>query len=315
MSNCKCTSSGMPLGQAPLDSVIKDFKKILFKEKLNADGSIPFLDMSGAAGSYDAPYWATYLQAANPQDRYFVTGYIDDVTPETQDGEYLETSNKVEFQITPEYIQVTMKVFGSEGVGSSTDLMRRYERLLCLDLGINIIDGCDHLVGQFDDDKMKLIPINSMKIKPMPAVKGESIAHIEVSFRIPPTFRWSNVDVFVPNEEAGDLSLSELRAVVPLNLVSVTTTDASADVDVTIYQSTSTYASGQTQVGTPHVSLVAGDFTVTVNGAPVVVSSLVNNMDGTYTLTLASALATADVVVISATQAGYELAPVTTVVA
>lgn len=314
MSSCKCTSSGITLGQSPLDTVIKDFKRILFKERLNSDGSIPYLDMSGAAGSYDAAYWAQYLQAANMQNRYFVTGYIDDVTPETQDGEYLETSNKVEFQITPEYIQVTMKIFGSEGVGSSTDLLRRYERLLCLDLGINIIDGCDHLVGQFDNDEMRLIPINSLRVVPRPAVKGESIAHIEVLFRIPPTFRWSNVDVFVPDEDAGDLSLSELRAVVPLNLISVTTADASADVDVNIYQSTSTYASGQTQVGTPHISLIAGDFTVTVNGTPVVVSSLLNNMDGTYTLTLASALATADVVVISATQAGFELAPVTTIV-
>lgn len=314
MSGCKCTSSGVPLGQSSGDVVLKAAKKILFKERLNSDGSIPALDLSGNVGTYTAQWWAQYLQAPNMRDRYFVTPYIDDVTPETQDAEYLETSNKVEFEITPNYIQWTMKVFGSEGVGASTDLMRRFERLKCLNLGMLIIDDCDHLAGEVVGDEMRLIPIDSLRVVPRPAVKGESVAYIEVSFRIGVNFKWSSLDVFMPNEDAGDLSLSEIFPVVPLSAINITTADTSADVDVTIYQSTSAYASGQTQVGTPHLSLVAGDFTVTKNGAPVVVSSLVNNMDGTYTLTLASALATADVVVISATQAGYELALVTVVV-
>lgn len=309
---CDCTAGGANLGQANCDAVLGSVNKMLFKQRLNANGTIPFIDFSGDAGDFDAAFWATYLQANPMQNRYIVGADVDDYEFDMQDQETQETANKVAYKIRDGYTQVTYNVFGAKG--ASLSLFNRYKQLECGSWGINPIDDMGQIAGAVSGDEMRLIPINSAQVKYGAQQNSGQVAHVMITFRVPHTFDFGTVRLFQPNVTAGDLDLLEVAPIVPLKAFDIAAADASADVDITVFQESTQLISGNTTTGQPQVGMVAANFTVLRNGSPIVVSSLVETADGVYTLTLASVNSTLDVLEISAVQTGFELAAVTEVV-
>jgi len=301
---CDCTTGAKNLGQANCDAVLASMNRVLFKQRLNADGSIPVIDFSGAAGTHTPAFWQDYLQATPLVNRYIVGTDVDDFEFEMQDREVLETANKVEYTIHDGHIEVKYNVFGAKG--ASIDLFDRYKQLECGKWGINIIDDAGQLAGPMSGKDMGLITINSVQVKYGAQANSGTIAHVMIMFRIPFTFNWGSVKLFQPNVAAGDLDLLEVMPIVPLNLEITNATDGSADVDVTVFQSGSGFASGAGQSGQPQNALTDANFTVTVDGAAVVVASVMDVADGVYTLTLAAAVATGNVIQVQAVAQGFE---------
>jgi ketosteroid isomerase-like protein len=301
---CDCTTGAKNLGQANCDAVLASMNRVLFKQRLNADGSVPVIDFSGAVGTHDATWWETYLQATPLVNRYIVGTDVDDFEFEMQDRETLETANKVEYTIHDGHIEVSYNVFGAKG--ASIDLYDRYKQLECGKWGINIIDDAGQLAGSMNGTDMGLIPINSVQVKYGAQANSGTIAHVMISFRIPFTFNWGSVKLFQPNVAEGDLDLLEVMPIVPLVLNITNATDASADVDVTVFQSGSGFASGAGQSGQPQIALTAANFTVTVDGVSATVATATETADGVYTLTLAAPVATGNVIQAQAVATGFE---------
>jgi len=309
MSNClSCKLEGTNLGQAQGDRAIKSIDKFVFKRKTNQDGSIPSIPLTGAAGSFDAAFWAAYFQANPNANRYFPTGNIDDFDQVPQDHEWMETANAIQYKIRDGHIEFEFNVFGSPN-GASISAFKRYKSMLeCGDLVFYMIDDCGHLVGSYDSQNvaMKGIPMNSVQVLMMPTKNSGEVAHINVKFRVSHTFAWESLGVFLPDVAAGDFDLSEVAPIVPLNLSGIAATDASADVDVVVFQEATQISSGNGQAGIPMVGLIPANFVVTRNGAPVVVSSVTENADGDYTITLATANTTGDVLTVQVVAQGFE---------
>jgi len=301
---CDCTSGAKNLGQANCDAVLASIDKILFKQRLNADGSIPAIDFAPANAPFNAAYLATYLQATPMRNRYIVAANVDDYEFEMNDREVVETANSREYKVRDGHIQVTYNVYGA--VGSSISLYSRYKQLECGEWGINPIDDKGQLAGVLDGTDMKLIPINSVQVKYGAQQNSGQVAHVMITFRIPHTFDWGSVRLFQPDVEAGDLNLSEIMPIVPLNLSGIAATDSSADVDVVVFQEATQISSGNGQAGIPMVGLIPANFVVTRNGSPVVVSSVTENADGDYTITLATANTTGDVLTVQVVAQGFE---------
>jgi hypothetical protein len=273
---------------------------------LNADGSIPAIDFDPTNAPFDAAYLATYLQATPLQNRYIVGAGVDDYEFEMNDREVVETANAVEYKVRDGHIQVTYNIFGA--TGASISLYNRYKQLECGNWGINPIDDKGQLAGVLDGTDMKLIPINSVQVKYGAQQNTGQVAHVMITFRIPHTFDWGSVRLFQPDVAAGDMDLSEVMPIVPLNLSGIAATDSSADVDVTVFQEATQFNSGNAQAGIPMVGLIPANFVVTRNGSPVVVSSVSETADGVYEITLASANSTADVLTIQVVATGFESA-------
>jgi hypothetical protein len=301
---CECGSGGKNLGQSVCDLILASANTMLFKERLNADGAVAKIDFS--TGPFNQAFWDDYLLALPKRNRYIVAGGVDDYEFEMQERESLETANAVEYKIRDGHIDVTYHVFGSKG--ASTRLFQKYKALECLNLGINIIDDNGSLAGVQDGTDMLLIPIDSTQVRYGAQQNSGQVAHVIVQFRIPHTFDFGSVRLWQPDLST-DLDLLDIRPIVDVLSSGLTATDGSAAVGITLNLDSS-YFNGQ-----PFVGQSASNFTVTVNGSPVAVSSVAETSDGVYVLTLASAVATADVVVINLASSNFEMTPATITVA
>jgi hypothetical protein len=308
---CECSQGGKNLGQANCDAVLASWHKNLFKQRLDADGTPASIDFSGATGTFNPLFWGN-LTGANPmQNRYLVSKPIDDFEFEMQERENVETANGVQYTVRDGNIHVMYHIFVA-----STELYQRYKALECGNWGIMIVDDNGRLAGDLDESNqsMSLIPINSVSVRYANTANSGTVSHLIVEFRIPHTFDWGSVRLFQPNIAAGDMDLMDLMPTVPLGANTIVATDASDEVTINITENASQFLSGAPTSGIPFTGLVNTNFTVLRNGSPVVVSSVTQTTFGTYELTLATANASNDVLVISASVQGFELAPVTVVV-
>jgi hypothetical protein len=309
MGNClTCKLQGTNLGQDAADYVIRSIDKLVIKAELNANGSVPFIPLSGAAGSYNSSFWQTYFQAQNLKNRYFVTGNIDDYANTPQEHEFVETANAIQYKARDGFTEVEFNVFGSPK-GASISAFRRYKALMeCGQVGVMMIDDCGALVGAHDTsaNTLKLIPIDSVQVLPMPTLNSGQVAHINVKFRIPHYFDHGTLTAFIPNTTAGDLDLSTVSPIVPLKVTNIAAADASDVVTFNVFAEATQVNAGNSQAGLPQVGVIAANVTVTRNGAPVVVSALTDLADGNYSATLASNNTTGDDLTVQVVQPGYE---------
>lgn len=301
---CECGSGGENLGQAVCDAILASANTMLFKERLNADGTVAKIDFS--AGPFNQAFWDTYLQATPKRNRYIVGSGVDDYEFEMNERENLETANAVQYKIRNGHIDVTYHVFGAKG--ASTRLFQKYKSLECLNLGVNIIDDNGRLAVVQDGTDALLIPIDSMQVRYGAQTNGGQVAHVIVQFRIPHTFNFGSVRLFQPDLST-DLDLLDIRPILDVFSSDLTATNASADVGITLTQDSSLFS------GLPFVGQGVSNFGVTINGAAGVVSSVTESSDGVYVLTLSAPVVTTDVVVISLLASGFEMSPASITVA
>lgn len=301
---CVCTAGGENLGQSVCDAILMSANKLLFKEKLNADGAVAGIDFS--TSPFDQTAWDAYLQASPLKNRYLLGDGVDDYSFEMNEREAVETANAVSYKVRDGHIDVTYNIFGSRG--ASTRLFQKYKALECLNLGINIIDDKGQVAGVEDGDNLRLIPIDSLQVRYGAQQNSGQIAHVIVQFRIPHTFDFGTVRLY----QAGtaDLNPLDLRPIINLEGEFANTpvaTDTTLDLKIGVDSAKFGFD--------PYVGMGASNFTVTVDGTPNVVTAVAETADGEYTLTLTSAVASAEVVVVNAVLSGYEMSPLTVTIA
>jgi hypothetical protein len=292
---CECNAGGKNLGQANCDAILVSWNKALFKERVNANGTIPSIDFS--TGPFNAAFWATYLQATPMRNRYILGDSIDDFEFEMNERESLDTANGVSYKIRDGHIDVTYKILGTKG--ASIKLFNKYKALECLNLGINVIDDKGQVAGPVDatGENMLLIPIDSLQVRYGATQNSGDLAHVIVTFRIPHTFDWGSVRIFQP--EAADLNPLELRPIVDV------TGSLSAAAGTTIV---ATLTQDATQLGgQPLVGLGLANFTATVNGSPETLVAVSETADGVYSITTTTTLVSTDVVTVSLVAPGFEM--------
>lgn len=300
---CECNAGGKNLGQANCDAILASWNKALFKERINADGSVAEIDFS--SGPFNQAFWDTYLQASPMRNRYILGDAIDNFEFEMNERESLETANAVEYKIRDGHIDITYHVFGTKG--ASIKLFSKYKALECLTLGINVIDDKGQVAGPVDaaEEKMRLIPIDSLQVRYGATQNSGELAHVIVEFRIPHTFDWGSVRIFQPG--AADISPLELRPIVDVN------GSLAVAAGTTI---TATLSQDATQLGgQPFVGLGLANFTATVNGSPETLVAVVETADGVYSITTTSTLVSTDVVTLDLVAQGFEMPTLTETVA
>jgi hypothetical protein len=301
---CVCTAGGENLGQSVCDAILMSANKMLFKEKLNADGSVAGIDFSTSPFNQSA--WDAYLQATPLKNRYLLGDGVDDYSFEMNEREAVETANAVSYKVRDGHIDVTYNIFGTRG--ASTRLFQKYKALECLNLGINIIDDKGQVAGVEDGNNLRLIPIDSLQVRYGAQQNSGQIAHVIVTFRIPHTFDFGTVRLY----QAGtaDVNPLDLRPIINLEGEFATTPVAlDTTLDVKIGVDSAKFGFD------PYVGMGVSNFTVTVDGSPNVVTAVAETADGRYTLTLTSALSSAEVVVVNAVLSGYEMSPLTDTIA
>lgn len=301
---CECTAGGENLGQSVCDAILASANKMLFKEKLNADGTAAGIDFS--TSPFDLTAWNTYLQATPMKNRYLLGDGVDDYSFEMNEREAVETANAVSYKVRDGHIDVTYNIFGTKG--ASTKLFQKYKALECLNLGINIIDDKGQVAGVEDGDNLRLIPIDSMQVRYGAQLNSGQIAHVIVTFRIPHTFDFGTVRLY----QAGtaDYSPLDLRPIVDLEGEFATTpanTDTTLDVKIGIPSSKFGFD--------PYTGLATSNFTVTADGTPNVVTAVSETADGEYTLTLTSAVSTGEVIAVALDVTNYEMTPFSVTIA
>jgi hypothetical protein len=300
---CECNAGGKNLGQANCDAILASWNKALFKERINADGSVAEIDFS--SGPFNQSFWDTYLQASPMRNRYILGDAIDNFEFEMNERESLETANAVEYKIRDGHIDITYHVFGTKG--ASIKLFSKYKALECLTLGINVIDDKGQVAGPVDaaEEKMRLIPIDSLEVRYGATQNSGELAHVIVTFRIPHTFDWGSVRIFQP--EAADISPLELRPIVDVN------GSLAVAAGTTI---TATLSQDATQLGgQPLVGLGLANFTATVNGSSETLVAVSETADGVYSITTTTTLVSTDVVTLDLVAQGFEMPTLTETVA
>jgi hypothetical protein len=301
---CECTAGGNNLGQAVCDAVLQSWNKTLFKERLNANGTIPKLAFTTTVGAKDLAFWNTYLQASPFRNRYILGDGIDDFEFEHNEREAVETANAVSYKVRDGHIDVTYNVFGSKG--ASTKLYSKYKALECLNLGINIIDDAGQVAGPVDSaDDMLLIPIDSLQVRYGAQQNSGQIAHIIVEFRIPFTFDWGSVRIF-QYDKSTDINPLDLRPIVDVN--GTLTASAGTTIEATLKLDSSQIG------GHPLVGLGLANFTATLNGSSETLVAVTETADGVYSITTTSTLASSDVVALTLVASGFEMPVITATV-
>ena len=239
-------------------------------------------------------------------NRYLLGDGVDDYEFEMNERESVETANAVSYKVRDGHIDVTYNIFGVRG--ASTRLFQKYKALECLNLGINMIDDKGQVAGVQDGDVLRLIPIDSLQVRYGAQQNSGQIAHVVVTFRIPHTFDFGSVRLYQAG--SADVNPLDLRPIINLEgefAVTPVATDTTLAVKVGVDSAKFGFD--------PYVGMGASNFTVTVNGTPNVVIASPETAPGEYTLTLTSALASSDVVVVNAVLSGYEMSPLTVTIA
>jgi hypothetical protein len=297
MAFCDCSVGGHNLGQSPCDPILASANKILFKSKLDANGDIAGIDFASGNAPFDASFWADYLQASPLRNRYLLGADVDDYGFEMNDSERVETANKVSYEVHKGHIDVTYNVYTPKG--ASTKLFQKYKSLECGNLGINIIDDKGQVAGVQDGDIMRLIPIDSLEVKFAPTQNSGTVSHLIIMFRIPLTFDFGTVRLF--QFGSADLNPLDMMPIVDVVGSDLAGTNSSAVMTLKVGFDSAKFGFD------PFTGLLATNFTATRGGSPIVVSSIVETADGEYSLTLASANTTADVMVVNLVANGYEM--------
>lgn len=282
MGKCKCLSGGSNLGKSTCDPILQSANRFLFKERVNADGSIPAIDFSPSP--FTESDWETHTQATPLRNRYLLATNVDDYSWDNTEAEEVETANAVNYKVRDGHTEVTYNLYDA-----TFKQYDKFKALECLKLGINIVDDAGQVAGKYlTDDTLGLIPIDSFRVRKQATANSGQIAHLVITFRIPHTFDLGSIAIYKPAD--ADYSALDLLAISDLIASDLVATALSAVITVNI-------GNDSTLLGfDPYVGLVNTNFNITVDGTPATISTVTETADGEYSIELSTAVASGEVV-------------------
>lgn len=286
MGKCKCLAGGSNLGKSNCDPILQSANRFLFKERVNADGSTPLIDFSPSP--FQESDWETYTQATPLRNRYLLAVNVDDYEAEQSEAEEVETANAVNYKVRDGVTEVTYHLYDATFKQYS-----KFKSLECLNLGINIVDDAGQVAGKYvSDDELGLITIDSFRVRKQMTTNSGNVSHLIITFRIPHTFNLGEIAIYKPAD--ADFSALDLLAISDLIASNLDATDASAIVTVNV-------GNDSTLLGfDPYIGLIDTNFTITVDGTPATIVDVTETADGEYSIELNAAVATGEVVSLTA---------------
>lgn len=282
MGKCKCLAGGSNLGKSNCDPILQSANRFLFKERVNADGSIPLIDFSPSP--FQESDWETYTQATPLRNRYLLAVNVDDYEAEQSEAEEVETANAVNYKVREGVTEVTYHLYDATFKQYS-----KFKSLECLNLGINIVDDAGQVAGKYaSETELGLIPIDSFRVRKQMTTNSGNVAHLIITFRIPHTFNLGDIAIYKPEDV--DYSALDLLAISDLIATDLVATATSAIVTVNI-------GNDSTLLGfDPYIGLVSANFDFTVDGTPATIVDVTETANGEYSIEFNAAVAAAEVV-------------------
>lgn len=282
MGKCKCLAGGSNLGKSNCDPILQSANRFLFKERVNADGSIPLIDFSPSP--FQESDWETYTQATPLRNRYLLAVNVDDYEAEQSEAEEVETANAVNYKVREGVTEVTYHLYDA-----TFKQYIKFKSLECLNLGINIVDDAGQVAGKYaSETELGLIPIDSFRVRKQMTTNSGNVAHLIITFRIPHTFNLGDIAIYKPEDV--DYSALDLLAISDLIATDLVATATSAIVTVNI-------GNDSTLLGfDPYIGLVSANFDFTVDGTPATIVDVTETANGEYSIEFNAAVAAAEVV-------------------
>jgi hypothetical protein len=298
---CKCTAGGKNLGKSPCDPILLSVNRILFKERANADGSIPKIDFSGSP--FTESNWNNLIKATPMRNRYLLGIAVDDYEFEEQEAETVESANGIERTIRDGFVQVSYNIYDA-----TFKLYERFKALECLSLGVHLIDDAGQVAGMetADADKLGLVPIDSFRVRKAATQNSGVVAHLIVTFRIPHTVNLGSIRIWKP--EGADFNPLDLLPISDLEVTDLAATDSSAIVTFKVGNKSTLFGFDA------FVGLTKDNVTITVDGVAATIDDLEETAQGTYSAELSAAVSSAEVVAVTEIDVnGFELTEIASV--
>jgi hypothetical protein len=252
------------------------------------DGTANFLDLTSAL-----PTWSDLINEADASKRWFPLPYFENVELPKADSQFEEAaSGRMVF------LRQGKRSFAGElwAEDSSPTLLSKMQNNRCVDFGVYIIDVNGNLIGSKVGTGLYPIPVDNPSFDPKYMFATDSTtSKIMVAFDFDRLFDEGTMYMITPTE-AG-INFNDLTGLIDVNFNNPVVT-----VDQLVADLALDYGTALNPI--KFVGAAPADFAITINGAPAVLSGVVEGPDGTYEFGFTAA--TSDAVVITIVKDGYD---------
>ena len=290
MAQCNCDSGLFNLQSADCLAKPSIIRKFAFVEYYKSDGTVNGIDLNSAFGETEID---ALLAQTNPKLRWFLSDEISNFVTERADPN-TETIDNVNYILSQ-----GIRTMSGDFLASSTELAKKINSNNCVTMGVFLIDDNNQIAGIHSRDGF------------LDPIKLEKNAFGKVVFATESNiFKVSYSSTWGKNVLDGNLKVlaTSVEFDSKKGLIDVSSSATSAAVT----SLTASYAINNGSAnGIPLTGLVSGDFTVynETADASVTITTAVEDPDGTYLLSFTAQTA-ADVLRVSATKAGFDIATV-----
>lgn len=295
MEVCDCNAGLQNLGRpgcVPIQSVTSS---IILVPAKNSAGIRNGIDLGAAL-----PVWSDLVNHTDPSMRWFPMPAFEDVTWPKADSIKAEAASGRTAKLRDGKRSYIGDLWEED---SSPTMLGKLEAAGCVDLAGYIVDVSGNLIGSFDAAANYLwpIPIDSASwdVKLMfPTDTDPSKIHVE--FDIARLFKESTLKMLTAAEAGQDFT--ELEGLVDVVFTNESASAATQDV---IFDAAFEYGTALNAIKYQGATAIP-DWAIEVNGAPVVATLIVENPDGTYTITLtAASFVDTDAIKVTVTKDGF----------
>jgi len=252
-----------------------------------SDGTLNFIDLNAPL-----PVWNDLVNEADASKRWFPLPQFENVELPKADSQFEEAnSGRMVF------LRQGKRSFAGElwAEDSSPTLLGKLQGNRCVDFGVYIVDVNGDLVGSEVNGGLYPIPVDNPSFDPKYGFATDSTtSKIMVGFDFQRLFDEGTM-YMITSDEAG-INFNTLEGLIDVNFTNlvITATDVTFDASLD-------YGTALSKI--KFKGALLADFALTGNGLPVVISAVVENTDGNYTVSFTAT--TGDAMVLTLSKDGY----------
>lgn len=277
---CKCDEGISSLFVGGCKGLVDITSRAIFLERFDSTGNRNFLDVS--TSPIPASVFTSAFKNVDATKRFHITPVVMNPTwvpnednLQTFDGGQIEKLSDGTTIITLTIVNV------------SPQEAANYKKLECGTNDLMLVTESGQLIGYASPDditagKLYGLPVQNIAVLATPSKTNASVPTVVITITLSKTLNLGHIVTVEPSDILANLlEVSEPKAVVLTAVGAPTTTTLKVKVDSTYYGINGAQ---------PIVGLVASDFTLTKLPSTLVTpTSVVENPDGTYTFTFATA--------------------------
>ena len=292
---CDCnvglTDTGRP-GCVPLFSVTNNLIQVPLRDK---DGNLNRIDLNAPIPTD----WSVYVNEADPTKRWFPIPTFENVELPKADSQFEEAnSGRMAF------LRQGKRSFAGElwADDSTPTTLGNLRGSRCVDFGVYIVDVNGNLIGSVVDGFLYPIPVDNASWDPKFNFATDStVQKIMLGFDFDRNFDEATM-YMITADEAG-IGFDSLKGLIDVTLTFVGVPGATSLVVEAAFK----FGTAFNLLKYTGADLV-GDWTLTNTtlGLPVVIDTVTENPDGTYTLAYSAGVTAADSIKLTVAKIGFD---------